>query len=134
MSFEDAIAALGEEFGVELSAEDGAASFEVSSEDGDFEPVNFTLTYEPENEMLLVSADAGEVDLESGDEPLLKMLEANHMYSGTEGATFCLDGSRAKLERLVSLEAFWREGGKSILMSLFRSVQAWREKTTDSAV
>jgi len=43
-----------------------------------------------------------------------------------EGASFCLDGSRAKLERLVSLEAFWREGGKPILMSLFRSVQAWR--------
>ena len=128
MSFEDAIAALGEEFGVELSAEDGAASFEVSSDDGDFEPVNFTLTYEPENEMLLVSADAGEVDLESGDEPLLKMLKANHMYSGTEGATFCLDGSRAKLESLISPEAFWREGGKSILMSLFRSVQAWREE------
>ena len=118
----------------ELIEETGAASFEVSSDGGDFEPVNFTLTYEPENEMLLVSADAGDVDLESGDEPLLKMLEANHMYSGTEGASFCLDGSRAKLERLVSLEAFWREGGKSILMSLFRSVQAWREKTTDSAV
>ena len=134
MTFEDAIAALGEEFGVELSAEDGTASFEVSSDGGDFEPVNFTLTYEPENEMLLVSADAGEADLKSGDEPLLKMLEANHMYSGTEGASFCLDGGRAKLERLVSLEAFWREGGKSILMSLFRSVQAWREKTTDSDV
>ena len=118
----------------ELIEETGAASFEVSSDGGDFEPVNFTLTYEPENEMLLVSADAGDVDLESGDEPLLKMLEANHMFSGTEGASFCLDGSRAKLERLVSLEAFWREGGKSILMSLFRSVQAWREKTTDSAV
>ena len=134
MSFEDAIAALGEEFGVELSAEDGAAGFEVSSDGGDFEPVNVTIAYEPEDEMLLVSADAGAVDLEGGDEKLLKMLEANHMYSGTEGASFCLDGSRAKLERLVSLEAFWREGGKSILMSLFRSVQAWREKTTDSAV
>ena len=134
MSFEDAIAALGEEFGVELSAGDGAVGFEVSSDGGDFEPVNFTLTYEPEHEMLLVSADAGEVDLEGGDEPLLKMLEANHMFSGTEGASFCLDDGRAKLERLVSLEAFWREGGKSILMSLFRSVQAWREKTTDSDV
>ena len=128
MTFEDAIAALGEEFGVELSAEDGAASFEVSSDDGDFEPVNFTLSYEPEGEMLLISADAGEVDLESGDEPLLKMLEANHMYSGTEGASFCLDGSRAKLERLISLESFWKEGGKSIMMSLFRSVQAWRKE------
>ena len=135
MSFEDAIAALGEEFGVELSAEDGrTAGFEVSSDDGDFEPVDFTFTYEPDGEMLLISADAGAVDLEGGDEPLLKMLEANHMYSGTEGASFCLDGSRAKLERLISLEAFWREGGKSILMSLFRSVQAWREKPTDSAV
>ena len=134
MTFEDAIAALGAEFGVELSGEGGTASFEVASEDGDFEPVDVTLTYEPEDDMLLVSVDVGAVDPEGGDEPLLKMLEANHMYSGTEGASFCLDGSRAKLERLVSLEAFWREGGKSILMSLFRSVQAWREKTTDSAV
>ena len=128
MSFEDAIAALGEEFGVELSAGDGTASFEVSSDGGDFEPVNFTIVYEPEDEMLLVSADAGAVDLEGGDEPLLKMLEANHMFSGTEGASFSLDDGRAKLERLISLDAFWREGGKSILMALFRSVQAWREE------
>ena len=129
MTFEDAIAALGEEFGVELSAEDGrTASFEVSSDGGDFEPVDFTFTYEPDGEMLLISADAGAVDLEGGDEPLLKMLEANHMYSGTEGASFSLDGRRAKLERLICLEAFCREGGKSILMSLFRSVQAWREE------
>ena len=128
MTFEDAIAALGEEFGVELSAEDGAVGFEVSSDGGDFEPVDFTFTYEPEGEMLLISADAGAVDLEGGDEPLLKMLEANHMYSGTEGASFSLDGGRAKLERLISLVAFCREGGKSILMSLFRSVQAWREE------
>ena len=57
MTFEDAIAALGAEFGVALSDEDGTASFEVASGDGDFEPVNVTLTYEPEDEMLLVSAD-----------------------------------------------------------------------------
>ena len=100
----------------------------MSSDGGDFEPVDFTLTYEPEGEMLLISADAGEVDLEGGDEPLLKMLEANHMYSGTEGASFSLDGRRAKLERLICLETFCREGGKSILMSLLRSVQAWREE------
>ena len=68
MTFEDAIAALGEEFGVELSAEDGrTASFEVSSDGGDFEPVDFMFTYEPEGEMLLISADAGAVDLEGGD-------------------------------------------------------------------
>ena len=60
MTFEDAIAALGEEFGVELSAEDGrTASFEVSSDGGDFEPVDFTLTYEPEGEMLLISESTG---------------------------------------------------------------------------
>jgi len=133
MTFEEAIAALGEEFGVELSAEDGKVSFEVSADGGDFGPVNFTLTYQPETEMLLVSADAGVVDLEGGDAPLLKMLEANHMYSGTEGASFSLDGEHAKLERLICLDAFWQEGGKSILMSLFRSVQAWREENGTSA-
>ena len=128
MTFEDAIAALGAEFGVALSDEDGTANFEVASEDGDFEPVNVTLTYEPEDEMLLVSADAGEVDPESGDEPLLWMLEANHMFSGTMGASFCVDDGRAKLQRRIRLDAFWREGGKTILTSLFKSVQAWRQE------
>jgi hypothetical protein len=128
MTFEDAIAALGEEFGVTLSAEDGTASFEVSSEDGDFEPVNVTIAYEPEDEMLLISADAGPVDLEGGDEQLLKMLEANHMFSGTMGASFSIDDGRAKLERSIRLDAFWREGGKALLMSLLKSVQAWREE------
>ena len=128
MSFEDAIAALGAEFGVELLEEGGTASFELSAEGGDFEPVNVTLTYEPEDEMLLVSADAGEVDLEGGDEPLLGMLEANHMFTGTMGASFCIDGGRAKLQRRIRLDAFWREGGKCILMSLFRTGQDWRQR------
>ena len=128
MTFEDAIAALGAEFGVELSGEGGTASFEVASGDGDFEPVNVTLTYEPEDETLLVSADAGAVDLEGGDEPLLWMLEANHMFSGTAGASFCVDDGRAKLQRRIRLDVFWREGGKTILMSLFKAVQAWRQQ------
>jgi len=128
MTFEDAIAALGAEFGVELSGEGGTASFEVASEDGDFEPVNVTLTYEPEDETLLVSADAGAVDLEGGDEPFLWMLEANHMFSGTMGASFCVDDGHAKLQRRIRLDVFWREGGKTILMSLFKAVQAWRQQ------
>ena len=128
MSFEDAIAALGAEFGVELSAEDGTASLEVSSEGGDFEPVSFTLTYEPEYETLLISADVCEVDPARGDEPLLRMLEANHMFTGTTGATFCVDDGRAKLERRIRLEALWREGGRTILTSFFKSVQAWRQQ------
>ena len=128
MSFEDAIAALGAEFGVELSAEDGTAHFEVSVEGGDFEPVDVSLTYEPEYETLLISADVCEVDPARGDEPLLKMLEANHMFTGTTGATFCVDGERAKLERRIRLDAFWREGGKAILMSFFKSVQTWRQE------
>ena len=131
MTFDDAIAALGEEFGVTLSAEDGTASFEVSSEDGDFEPVNVTIAYEPEDEMLLISADAGAVDLEGGDEKLLKMLEANHMFSGTMGASFSVDDGRAKLQRRIRLDAFWREGGKPALMSLFRAVQAWRRENRE---
>ena len=126
MSFEDTIAALGAEFGVPLSAEGGTASFELSAEGGGFEPVAVTLTYEPEDEMMLVSADVGEVDAEGGDEPLLRMLEANHVFAGTMGASFSMDGARARLERRIRLDAFWREGGSGILMSLFRTVQDWR--------
>ena len=63
-----------------------------------------------------------------GEEALLKLLEANHMFSGTTGASFCVDGGRVKLERLVSLATFWREGGRSILMSLFKSVCDWRSQ------
>lgn len=129
MTFEDAIAALGEEFGVDIPVEDGVASFEVSSDGDNLSPVGFTLTYEPEDETLLVSADAGAVNPERGEEPLLGMLEANHMFAGTMGAAFCVDDGRAKLERRVSLATFWREGGKSILMSLFKSVCDWRRKT-----
>ena len=128
MSFEDAIAALGAEFGVALSGEGGTVSFEVAPEDGGFEPVNFTLTYEPEDEMMLVSADVGTVDPESGDEPLLRMLEANHMFSGTMGASFCIDDGHAKLQRRIRLDTFWREGGKGILLSFFKAVQDWRQE------
>jgi hypothetical protein len=70
------------------------------------------------------------VDPARGEEPLLKMLEANHMFTGTAGASFCVDGGRAKLERRIRLQAFWREGGKTILMSFFKSVQAWRRENS----
>lgn len=126
MTFYDVIAALGDEFGVELSAAEGTASFEVSSEGGDFEPVNFTITHEPEHETLLVSADAGEVDYGRSDMPLLRLLEANHMFSSTMGASFCVDDGRAKLQRRIRMDNFWREGGKALLMSFFKSVQDWR--------
>ena len=48
---------------------------------------------------------------------------------GTMGASFCVDDGRAKLQRRIRLDAFWREGGKTILMSLFKAVQAWRQRS-----
>ena len=124
MTFEDAIKSLGAEFGVDLEPEDGAVSFAIAGDDGD--SVDIVVREAEDRESADISADLGELPAAGGDALLLEMLEANHLFSGTGGASLSVDGTRAKLERRVPLTELGRGEGSRVLAPFLATAGRWR--------
>ena len=74
MEFEDAIAVLGKDLGIDLVVEDGVAAFVATSQDGD-EPVEVSISAMDDGESAVLSADLGEMPSKGADELMLRMLE-----------------------------------------------------------
>ena len=124
MTFEDAIRSLGAEFGVDLEPEDGAVSFAIAGDDGD--SVDIVVREAEDRESADISADLGELPAAGGDALLLEMLEANHLFGGTGGASLSVDGTRAKLERRVPLTELGRGEGSRVLAPFLATAGRWR--------
>ena len=124
MTFEDAIKSLGAEFGVDLEPEDGAVSFAIAGDDGD--SVDIVVREAEDRESADISADLGELPAAGGDALLLEMLEANHLFGGTGGASLSVDGMRAKLERRVPLTELGRGEGSRVLAPFLATAGRWR--------
>lgn len=124
MTFEDAIKSLGAEFGVDLEPEDGAVSFAIAGDDGD--SVDIVVREAEDRESADISADLGELPAAGGDALLLEMLEANHLFGGTGGASLSVDGTRAKLERRVPLTELGRGEGSRVLAPFLGTAGRWR--------
>ena len=102
MSFEDIVAVLGQAFGMELKVVQDTTVFEVASDDGSAK-VQILLQDAGERNLVLLSADLGEVPPEGRERLFQTMLEANNMFSGTVGSTLALDAASggARLQRYV---------------------------------
>lgn len=124
MTFEDAIASFAEDIGQDLDIEDGVAKFAATAEDG--VQVEVTVSAMDDGESALLCADLGEMPSEGGNELMLSMLEANHLFASTGGATLSVDGGRVKLERYVGLAELQRGEGAGIFASFARAAQEWR--------
>jgi DNA-binding ferritin-like protein (Dps family) len=90
MSFEDIVAVLGQAFSMELKVVQDTTVFEVVSDDGSTK-VQILLQDTGERNLVLLSADLGEVPPEGREKLFQTMLEANNMFSGTVGSTLALD-------------------------------------------
>lgn len=102
MSFEDIVTVLGQAFSLELKVVQDTTVFEVVSDDGSTK-VQILLQNTGERNLVLISADLGEVPPEGREKLFQTMLEANNMFSGTVGSTLALDAAsgRARLQRYV---------------------------------
>lgn len=90
---------LGDNFALELHPdESGACAMRVDDR------VDVTLRYEPSPPALLAYAPVGELPLEGVEGVLRGLLEANHVWDGTRGATWSLSGNEVVLSRLFPLE------------------------------
>ena len=103
MSFEDLVAVLGKAFGVELKVVQGTTVFEVAGDDGGTK-VQILLQDEGERNIVLMSANLGEVPPEGRERLFQTMLEANNTFSGTVGSTLALDAAsgNARLQRYMA--------------------------------
>lgn len=124
MTFEDAIKSLGAEFGVDLEPEDGALSFAIAGDGGDY--VDIVVREAEDRESADISADLGELPAAGGEALLLEMLEANHLFGGTGGAALSVEGARAKLERRVPLTDLGRGEGSRVLAPFLATAGRWR--------
>ena len=102
MSFEDIVTVLGQAFSLELKVVQDTTVFEVVSDDGGTK-VQILLQNTGERNLVLISADLGEVPPEGREKLFQTMLEANNMFSGTVGSTLALDAAsgRARLQRYL---------------------------------
>ena len=125
MEFEDAIAALGKDLGIDLVVEDGVAGFVATSKDGD-EPVEVSISAMDDGESAVLSADLGEMPSEGADGLMLRMLEANHLFDATGGSSLSVEDDRAKLERSVNIVAIQRGDGAKIVPLFVEMARTWR--------
>jgi hypothetical protein len=123
MEFDDVIASLRGEFGAEGAAEGGAVVFAVAPEGGG--PVEVSVSEMDDGASVLLCADVGEMP-SGGGELMLRMLEANHLFASTGGATLSVDGGRVKLERYVGLAEFDRRDAAAVVEPFAAVAQEWR--------
>jgi len=129
MAFEDAMATLGKELGVDLSVEDGAAWFLATPEDGGRQ-IEVSISVMDDGDSVALCADLGEMPSEGASELMLRMLEANHLFSSTGGATLSVDDGRVKLERYVGLVNFERGEGANIIAPFLNTAKIWADIVT----
>jgi len=117
---------LGAELGVPLSVENGKASFEAAYAGGD-KSMDIDIEEYKEFELAFMTADLGEIPKENGEALMMEMLQANHLFGGTRGATFSVDGGRAKLERYVLISDLGRGEGAKVIMPFLATARHWAE-------
>lgn len=103
MSFEDIVAVLARAFGLELNVVQDTTVFEVASEDGGTK-VQVLVQDVGERNLVLMSADLGEMPPDGGEKLLRTMMEANNLFAGTAGATLALDAATGRF-RLQKYES-----------------------------
>ena len=84
MTFEELISGLGSKIGVELTSEDGECVINVDD-------MVVTLMSLPDSDRLAVHGEIGDPPPEGLEQLLSAMLEANHLFAGTAGATISRD-------------------------------------------
>ncbi len=125
MTFESAIAALGDELGFDLPVEEGVARLEASGAEEDEDGIVVELSDLPDMGGMLLSSQVGDV---AYVDDLRSLLEANHSFSETAGTTLSLEDGIIYFERYVPFSAIGRFGGASTVKAFVASALEWRRR------
>ena len=122
MTFEELISGLGSKIGVELTSEDGECVINVDD-------MVVTLMSLPDSDRLAVYGEIGDPPPEGLEQLLSAMLEANHLFAGTAGATISRDHEtgRFHLCRQEPLAILNADTLAAILQSFVNTLEIWRK-------
>lgn len=125
MTFEDAIAALGAELGFAIPVENGVATLEAAGAGPDAEAIVIELSEAPDVGGVLLSSMVGELSDVTSLQPLL---EANHIFAKTAGATLSIEDRHIYFEQYVPLSAIGRGEGARVVKIFAAHADDWRER------
>ena len=127
MRFEDQIEALGNRIGVPLQVDDEGACV-LSVDD-----MTVTLQGIPEAESVGFWGEIGDPPPQGLEKLLSAMLEANHMFRGTGGATISRDSETGRfyLCRVLDLRYLDADGFSLALERFVNTLEAWIELVKD---
>ena len=122
MTFEELISGLGSKIGVELTSEDGECVINVDD-------MVVTLMSLPDSDRLAVHGEIGDPPPEGLERLLSAMLEANHLFAGTAGATISRDHETGRFhlcrqEPLATLDA---DSLAALVESFVNTLEIWRK-------
>ena len=122
MTFEELISALGERIGVDLAAEDGSCVINVDD-------MVVTLMSLPDSDRLAVHGEIGDPPPEGLEQLLSAMLEANHLFAATAGATISRDHETGRFhlcrhEPLATLDV---DSLAALVESFVNTLEIWRK-------
>ena len=122
MTFEELISGLGSKIGVELTSEDGECV--INADD-----MVVTLMSLPDSDRLAVHGEIGDPPPEGLEQLLSAMLEANHLFAGTAGATISRDHETGRFhlcrhEPLAILDA---DSLAALVESFVNTLGIWRK-------
>ena len=122
MTFEELISGLGSKIGVELTSEDGECVINVDD-------MVVTLMSLPDSDRLAVYGEIGDPPPEGLEQLLSAMLEANHLFAGTAGATISRDHETGRFhlcrqEPLATLDA---DSLAALVESFVNTLEIWRK-------
>ncbi len=122
MTFEELISGLGSKIGVELTSDDGSCVINVDD-------MVVTLMSLPDSDRLAVHGEIGDPPPEGLEQLLSAMLEANHLFAGTAGATISRDHETGRFhlcrhEPLAILDA---DSLAALVESFVNTLGIWRK-------
>ena len=122
MTFEELISGLGSKIGVELTSDDGSCVINVDD-------MVVTLMSLPDSDRLAVHGEIGDPPPEGLEQLLSAMLEANHLFVGTAGATISRDHETGRFhlcrhEPLAILDA---DSLAALVESFVNTLEIWRK-------
>ena len=122
MTFEELISGLGSKIGVELTSDDGECVINVDD-------MVVTLMSLPDSDRLAVHGEIGDPPPEGLEQLLSAMLEANHLFAGTAGATISRDHETGRFhlcrqEPLATLDA---DSLAALVESFVNTLEIWRK-------
>ena len=125
MTFESAIASLGDELGFDLPVEEGVARLEASGAEEDGDGIVVELSDMPSMGGALLSSKVGDV---ADVDDLRPLLEANNAFAETAGGTLSIEDGFVYFEQRLPLHLIGRGEGETVVKAFIANALEWRRR------